>query len=299
MIAVGHLLLGLAEAGPGQQALVRPIVIEPPQGELDLAAGEPQAQVIAGHRFQRMGLVEDHDVVLGQHAHALRAEGQVGEVQGVVDHQDLGVAHPPPGLVVEACGVGGALAAHAVGAVAGHFFPDRGRRLVGEIGERAVAGLARPGLDLAELLVLFFFAEQARGPAQGIFHPPQAEVIPPALDQHGGELGRHHAPQQRQVFGQQLLLEADRVRGDDHPPGRASSSPPLRLFARRQNGRHEVGEALAHAGAGLDDQVMAILDRVRPRHRPWPVVRRDVRSSVSRAAMRPDGPRISAGESIR
>ena len=125
MIAVDHLLLGLAEAGPGQQALVRPIVVEPPQGELDLAVGEPQAQVIAGHRLQRMGLVEDHDVVLGQHAHAFHAEGQVGEVQGVVDHQDLGVAHPPPGLVVEAGGVGGALAAHAVGAVAGHFFPDR------------------------------------------------------------------------------------------------------------------------------------------------------------------------------
>ena len=29
-----------------------------------------------------------------------------------------------------------------------------------------------------------------------------------------------------------------------------------------KNGRHEIGEALAHAGAGLDDQVMAILDRV-------------------------------------
>ena len=102
MIAVGHLLLGLAEAGPGQEALVRPIVVEPPQGELDLAVGEPQAQVIAGHRLQRVGLVEDHHVVLGQHADALHAEGQVGEVQGVIDDQDLGMAHPPPGLVVEA-----------------------------------------------------------------------------------------------------------------------------------------------------------------------------------------------------
>ena len=37
------------------------------------------------------------------------------------------------------------------------------------------------------------------------------------------------------------------------------------LFARGQNGRHEIGEALAHAGAGLDDQVMAILDRARHR----------------------------------
>ena len=75
VVAVDHLLLGLAVAGPDQQALVRPIVVEPPQGELDLAVGEPQAQVIAGHRLQRMGLVEDHDVVLGQHAARLACGG--------------------------------------------------------------------------------------------------------------------------------------------------------------------------------------------------------------------------------
>ena len=131
VIAVQHLLLGLAEARPDQQALVRPIVVEPSQGEFDLAVGEPQAQVIAGHRLQRMGLVEDHDVVLGQHARAFHAQGQVGEIQGVIDHQDLGMAHPPPGLVIEACGVVRALAAHAIGRIAGHFFPHCGRRLVG------------------------------------------------------------------------------------------------------------------------------------------------------------------------
>ena len=149
--------------------------------------------------------------------------------------------------------------------VAGHFLPHGGRRLVGQVGERAVGRFARPGLDLAELLVLFFLAEQARGPAQGVFHPPQAEVIAAALDQHGGELGRHHAPQQRDVLGEQLLLEADRVRGDDHPPGGrfVIVVAAFGLFARGQDGRHEIGEALAHAGAGLDDQVMAILDRVR------------------------------------
>ena len=34
------------------------------------------------------------------------------------------------------------------------------------------------------------------------------------------------------------------------------------LFAGRQDGRHEVGEALADAGAGLDDEVMAVRDGV-------------------------------------
>ena len=70
------------------------------------------------------------------------------------------------------------------------------------------------------------------------------------------------------------------------------------LFAGGQDGRHEIGEALAHAGAGLDDQVMAILDRVRHGigHGQLFVAMFVV---GSRAAIRPDGPRISAGESIR
>ena len=262
MEAVGRLVLGIVEAGAGEEALLRAVVIEPPQGELDLAAGEPQAQVIAGHRLQRVGLVEDHDVVLGQHALAVLPQSQVGEVQGVVDDEDLGVGHPPPGLVVEAGGVVRALAAHAVRRIAGHFLPHRRRRLVGEVGQGAVAGVPRPGLDLAELLVVFLFAEQARGAAQGVLHPPQAEVVVPSLDEHGGELGGHHAPQERQVLGQQLLLEADRVGGDDHAAAARFRLVARRLFAGGQDGGHEVGEALADAGAALDDEVMAVGDGV-------------------------------------
>ncbi len=45
--------------------------------------------------------------------------------------------------------------------------------------------------------------------------------------------------------------------------GGASSSSLVRgLFAGRQDGRHEIGEALAHAGAGLDDEMMAVRDGV-------------------------------------
>ena len=160
MVAIQHLPLGLAAAGPDEEALVRAIVEKPPQRELDLAVGQPQAEVVARHGLQRVGLVEDHDVVPRQHRRAFHAEGQVGEIECVVDHHDLGPAHPPPGRVVEAVGVVRALAAHAVGVVAGHFFPYDGRGLEAQVGQRAVAGLLRPGVDLAKLLVVFLLAEQ-------------------------------------------------------------------------------------------------------------------------------------------
>ena len=59
----------------------------------------------------------------------------------------------------------------------------------------------------------------------------------------------------------QLLLQADRVRGDDDAAARLAS---CRLVSAGggQDGRHEVGEALADAGARLDDQVLAARDGV-------------------------------------
>ena len=122
----------------------------------------------------------------------------------------------------------------------------------------------RPGVEPPQLLELLVVAEQAGGPAQGVVQPPQAEVVAPPLDQHGRELQRNDAVQQRQVLLHQLLLQADRVGGDDHAAGRrscrvvrrpASCSP-----AGGQDGRHEVGEALAHAGARLDHQMVPLAD---------------------------------------
>ena len=105
---------------------------------------------------------------------------------------------------------------------------------------------------------LLFAGKQARRPAQGVLQPPQAEVVAAALDQHGGELQRHHAGQERDVLPHQLLLEADGVGGDDHPPPGLPS--PRR--GRIEDRRHQVGETLAHARARLDDQVLLRADRL-------------------------------------
>ena len=53
------------------------------------------------------------------------------------------------------------------------------------------------------------------------------------------------------ILAEQLLLERDRVRGDDDL---------LLLLDGGQDRGHEVGEALAHSGAGLDDEMPRALD---------------------------------------
>ena len=159
--AFPDLFLGVAELVMHQQPAVRPVVVELSQGELDLAVGDVQAEVVAGDGLDLVGLVEDHHVVLRQDAHVLPPQRQVGEEQGVVDHQDLGVLHPPPGLVVEALGVHRALAAHAVAVVAGHFVPHGRQGAEIEVRQRAVGRLLGPGVQPAELLDLLVVVEEA------------------------------------------------------------------------------------------------------------------------------------------
>ncbi len=47
--------------------------------------------MIAGHGFERVGLVKDHDVVVGQDARPFAAQRQVAEKQRMVDDQHLRV----------------------------------------------------------------------------------------------------------------------------------------------------------------------------------------------------------------
>ena len=213
-------------------------------------------QVVAGDGLQVVGFVEDDHVVLGQDAGLLPPQGQVGEEQGMVDDEDLGMVSPPPGLVVEAILIARAGPAHAVAVVAGHLVPDGRMGAKIEVRQRAVAAFLRPGGQLPKLGEVLIFAEEARSAGQGPVQPPQADVVAPPFHQHRGKLHRHHAPQQGQVFLHQLLLQADRVSGDDDPPARLV----LGRGGGSEDGRHQVREALAHAGAGLDDEVSGFLD---------------------------------------
>ena len=133
--ALHHLFLGRPHVVMHEQAALGPAVVQPVEDVLDLAAGDAQAQMSAGHRLHVVGLVEDHHFVLGQNAPAFASECQVGEQQGVIDDENLGVAYPATCPIVETLLVPGAFPAHAVAVVAGHFVPDLRHGPEIEIGE--------------------------------------------------------------------------------------------------------------------------------------------------------------------
>ena len=121
---------------------------------------------------------------------------------------------------------------------------------------QALGGLLRPGGDTLEFLLLGSRKELVAG-LQGVREARGAEVVGFA-DEHGRlelRVGTERfdrleqAPAERQVLRLDLLLQGDGVRRDDHLP---------RLIHRVDDAGHEVGEALAHAGAGLEEQHLVV-----------------------------------------
>ena len=90
--AVEHIALEVDQLVMDEQSFVRAVVEEFIERELDLARGDPEAQVVAGDRFERVGLVEDDGVVVGQNRRVDAAQRQIAEKERVVNDQDLRVA---------------------------------------------------------------------------------------------------------------------------------------------------------------------------------------------------------------
>ena len=138
-----------------------------PQGELDLAAGDRRPRWSPATASSVWASSKITTSYLGRMLTPSAPQGQVGEEQGVVDDQDLGVAASAAGPGSRSSRVRRALAAHAVAVVAGHFVPDgrQGRKSRSASEPSAVS--LRPGVDLPELVELLFVAEQARRPGPG------------------------------------------------------------------------------------------------------------------------------------
>ena len=212
----------------------------------DEAAGRQlDADGVAHHVLQHVGLVEDGEVVLRQD-HA--ATGDVEPVQVGVDDHDVGDGRPPAGLLGEAriaeraaVGAGALVAADADGSPRG---VGRGPLELG-----GVAGLrvADPLGDLGDLrlrgrrhaLQLELGAVAA---ARQLAQALQADVVATPLQHRPVEAVGHRALEEREVLRRQLVLEGLGRRGhDDADP--------------RLDGRNEVGQRLAGPGAGLHDEV--------------------------------------------
>ena len=213
------------------------------------------AEVVAGHPFQLVGLVKDDGGGLWQHACircacGLQLDVEVCEEKVVVDDDDVGLQRPPShrrdpaGLEV------GALLAKA-GFRAGVEFAEEGGGL-GEAGDlRAVAGggVALPGADDVELADLFGLAEQWRGLQR--IELLLADVVAAAL--HGADLEwSQERLKERDVFEEELFLQVLGAGADDDA---------LALIAGHAKRGQQVGEGFAGAGACLHDEVTLFFKR--------------------------------------
>ncbi len=86
----------------------------------------------------------------------------------------------------------------------------------------------------------------------GDLEPAFADVVASPLDQQRREFFGHDALQERNVLADELFLQADRMRGDDDAA--------LGGGTGGLDGGDEVREALADAGAGLDEEVAFPVD---------------------------------------
>ena len=180
--AAVDLLLLFAQAVVDEQALVRAVVVQLVEHVLDLAAGDVDAEVIAGDGFDRVGFVEDHDVVVGQDAHAGPAQGDVAEQQRVIDDQDLRVSAR-----------GGGPCSRSTGCTSGSGGPCSCRcrwRLRPTPGRAAgtARSLSEPSaVDLLHLRILRSCSSCSSSlnrlwlRASAEIEPPQAEVVAAAL----------------------------------------------------------------------------------------------------------------------
>ena len=230
---------------PGERAAARRCVVEGAQHMPNAVLAETDAEVAARDILEVMRLVEDHMVVGGQEAGALRAEREVAEEEGVVADEEIRVLHAPARRLVEALVVGRAAAAHAVAGVALDMLPHAAARQLRQRRERPVGRLVGPVLDEVERVLLLLAVADLRLLLAGDAHAPQRHIVPAALAEDGGELVGDHRLEERHILVEDLLLERDRVRADDDP---------LAALEDAADRGHEVGEALADAGTRLDEK---------------------------------------------
>ena len=107
-----------------------------------------------------------------------------------------------------------------------------------------------------------------------LVEPLQAEVVGSTLEYGGVDAAADRFAHRRQITMEQLVLQCARPGGHDGP--RAG-----------QHRRDQVSERLARARAGLDDQLLAVRDRVldRPRHQLLRGSRREPRNHVGQPAI--------------
>ena len=199
------------------------------------------AEELRGEFRQLVRLVDHEGLRAGQDlAEAFLLEREVGQQQMMVDHHDVGGLRALPRLHHEALAPERAVGPEAVVGGGRHLRQQRRvfRQRV-EFGHVAESGAPAPRhhpLELGDQL-----ARGEAGIAFRLLHPVAAQVVRAPLQQRSPEAGAECVAHPRQIAEIQLILQGTGAGGNN------------RLHARQQR-RHQIGEGLAGAGAGLGQQ---------------------------------------------
>ena len=234
-----------AGAQVAQQALARVRREQPPQPMLEAVRRQAQAQMLAGRVLDDVRLVEHDGGDVRQEGGAAAAQRQIGKQQMVVGDQQVRILHPGAGALQEAALALGTFRAEAVAVFRADGGPGLGRRRAAQFLHAAVFRLVGPGADPFQIRGDAVAEEFALVVARAR-QAAQAQVIHAALDQRGAERRAQLALQQRQVLADELFLQGNRVGGHQRPDAVALGV---------QDQRHQIGQALADAGARLHDQM--------------------------------------------
>ena len=211
---------------------------------------------------KRVGLVDDHDVVVREDA-ALGRE--VRAVQRVVDDEHGHLVRAVPCSFREALRTVGAL---ALARTLRTRAADRGPRRRIDLADRARNGRPSPiarrtcgGTPAGDRSSRRPAARTARRARRRPAASRAAHVVRPALQQREGEADAAVLAQRRKVLADELALQRDRRRRDDD-------------LQTRSDGRYEVREALARTGRCFGQEMMATDQRVARRRRRARAARR-------------------------
>ena len=192
-----------------------------------------------------MRLIENHGVDCRQQfGHRRLTQRKVGAEKMMIDHHDIGCHRFAPGLKNKAALEFRALLPETVVASRGGMHPDR---II--LGKRCAVGAIAAQADLGELLDLAQFARHLRigksSIGQLLIEVVVTDIVRPPLEQGDAGSQTERRPDCRQVAMIELVLQRTGA-GRDHGP------------CARQQQRHEIGEGLAGACAGLGNQTAAI-----------------------------------------
>ena len=213
----------------------------------DLPGAQGAAEEVARHLGQLVRLVDDEGIGGRQQlAEAGVLDRKIRAQQVMVHHHDVGLLRHAARLDQVTLAVSRAILAQAVVCGGGDQRPDPGIfRHRAELGDVAALGGVRPVAHRQQPAEHFLVV--AARVVQRVFHAMHAQVVGAPLEQRDPRRAGHRLDHARQVAQKQLVLQVARAGGNQH------------LLARQQR-RHQVGVGLAGAGAGLGDQVAALLE---------------------------------------